>query len=66
MTRVKSAIRWQNDMVMVFGADGQQIPDLQGRYEHVYSAVLAAADDATVFKHGAWRDWLVEVERDRW
>lgn len=29
---VSSAYRWANDMVMVFGLDGEQIPELQGAY----------------------------------
>ena len=32
---IKTAIRFQNDMVMVFDKRGEQIPKYQGQYEEV-------------------------------
>jgi hypothetical protein len=41
-------------MVAVRDADGNPIPELQGRYEHVRKAILAAADELTIFE--GWPD----------
>lgn len=64
--RVKLATYWQNGMVMVFGYDGEQIPELQGRYEDMRAKVLAAADDQTRFAVGVWRELLEDVARADW
>lgn len=32
-------IRWQNGMVMVFGTDGEQIPEYQGPYEEAMKVI---------------------------
>ena len=48
-------IRWSNDVVMVFDDHGEQVCDLQGRYEEVRADVLNAADAGhTTFAVGHW------------
>lgn len=64
--RLHIAYRWQNDMVMCFDGNGVQIPNLQGKYEDVREAVLAAADSRTTFMHGEWREYAQEVRREDW
>jgi hypothetical protein len=64
--KVKRVIRWQNGMVMVFGTDGEQISELQGRYSEVKDRVLAAADDKTEFRYGVWNQSLITISRDTW
>jgi hypothetical protein len=57
---------WQNGMVMTFGADGRQMPELQGRdTPELRAAIAARADGETVYHEGAvWlrpSEWLMEV-----
>lgn len=68
MTRmqIKRAIKWQNDMVMVFDLAGEQILELQGPYDDVRDRVLAASDDKTVFEHGVWMDSITSVPKEDW
>ena len=49
---IKTVIRLQNDMVMVFDADGEQIPEYQGQYEDVKGKILRDATPDAVFAHG--------------
>lgn len=64
--RVKTAIHWGNGMVMVFGEEGQQILELQGRYSEVREKVLAASDAQTTFEIGVWNKGLQTVPREDW
>lgn len=64
--RLMTAIRWQNDMVMCFDYDDQQIPELQGKYSEVRRKVLAAADRDTVFRLGVWNVVAYETARNSW
>jgi hypothetical protein len=68
MSTPRAVIRWTNsDMVMTFGQDGQQIPELQGPYEEVREAVLAAAGEHTRFQHGStWGQAPEDVSREEW
>lgn len=66
MTKVKRVIRWSNDRVMAFDEKGDQIVELQGPYDAKRDAVLAAADDETVFEHGAWREGTIAWPRRIW
>jgi hypothetical protein len=50
-TMIKTVVRLRNDMVMVFDAIGEQIPEYQGQYEDVKGKILRDATPATVFKH---------------
>lgn len=40
MTDVRSTYRWANGMVMTFGWDGEQIPELQGPYSDELAAAI--------------------------
>ncbi len=40
--RIKTVILWQNGMVMVFGQDGQQLPEYQGPVEEVRDKIKRA------------------------
>src|SRR5690348_336332 len=53
MSSITSAWHMHNDMVVVFDVDGEQVPELQGRYADVYKQVLERADDGTLF-YGLW------------
>ena len=46
---IKTVIRLQNDMVMVFDAGGEQIPEYQGPYEDVKASILRDAPPDVVF-----------------
>jgi hypothetical protein len=48
---MKTVIRLRNDMVMVFDAIGEQIPEYQGRYEDVKERILRDASSETIFNH---------------
>ncbi|MFC2001473.1 hypothetical protein ACFLUZ_03085 [Chloroflexota bacterium] len=48
---IKTVIRLKNDMVMVFDAEGEQIPGYQGQYECVKEGILRDALSGTVFNH---------------
>ena len=48
---VKAVFRFANGMVAVCDENGQQIPELQGRFEEMREAIEAAADERTEF-HG--------------
>lgn len=66
--RVSRAIHWQNDMVMVFDVDGNQVEELQGRYsDHLVAAVLVASGPLTKFQWAVWLTGEVtEVNREEW
>ncbi len=57
---IKTIIRLINDGVMVFDAEGEEIPDYQGRYEEVREVVLREATPNTAFFH--WFDCADEPE----
>lgn len=40
--RIKTVILWNNGMCMVFGQDGQQLPEYQGPVEEVRDKINAA------------------------
>jgi len=48
---IKTVIRIRNNMVMVFDAEGEQVPDYQGQYEDVKERILRDAPSGTVFNH---------------
>lgn len=57
---LKTVIRTQTDMVMVFNENGLQISEYQGRYEDVKESILLNASRDTVFKH--WHENAEEPE----
>ena len=48
---IKTVIRIRNNMVMVFDAEGEQVPDYQGQYEDVKERILRDAQSGIVFNH---------------
>ena len=56
---IKTAIRFQNDMVVVFDKKGEQIPKYQGKYEDVKESILKDAPLEAVFAH--WRDYETDI-----
>ncbi len=64
---IKTAIRFQNNMVMAFDKEGEQIPRYQGKYEEVKESILKDAPPEAVFAHG-YSDTgeLIKVSREEW
>jgi len=48
---ISMTIRLKNNMVMVFDAGGEQLPQYQGQYEDVRGSILGKATRDTVFVH---------------
>lgn len=64
---IKTVIWCQNDMVMVFDENGEQIPGYQGQYEQVKEAILKNAPASTLFAHGLTGSGeLRKVPREEW
>lgn len=64
---IKTVIRFQNNMVMVFDKRGEQIPRYQGKYEEVKQSILKDALPEAVFAHGfADAGELIKVSREEW
>ncbi len=49
---IKTILRFENDMVVVFDKDGEQIPEYQGQYEQVKGSILRDAPTDAIFTHG--------------
>ena len=47
--KLSQVILFRNGMVAACDSNGQQMPELQGRFSEVVSKVLAAADADTTF-----------------
>jgi hypothetical protein len=64
---INQVIRFQNDMVLVFDENGEQIPEFQGRYQDVRVKILARAPRSTKFFHGHWSpETWAPVPRKEW
>ena len=64
---IKSVIRLENDMVMVFSRSGEQISEYQGKYDEVRENILIDAPQDTLFAHGFTDTGKIRrVERDEW
>ena len=64
---IKTIIRLQKDMVMVFDENGEQVPVYQGRYADMREKLLRDAPEKAVFSN--WFDDVVEakvVTRENW
>jgi len=64
---IKIAIRFPNNMVVVFDEKGEQMPEYQGQYEEVKESILKDAPPDAVFAHG-FTDYgeLRKVPREEW
>ena len=67
MIKIKIAIRFKNNMVVVFDEEGKRIPKYQGQYEEVKESALRDAPPDAVFAHG-FTDFgeLRIVPREEW
>jgi len=64
---IKSVIKAQNDMVLVFDEDGEQIPEYQGQYEKVKPRILKDAPPDAVFSYAFDNETdLRIVPREEW
>jgi len=64
---IKTVIKLQNGMVMVFDDKGEQIPKYQGQYDDVKESILKDAPSDAEFNHGFWDDFeLKVVPREEW
>ena len=64
---IKTAIRFRNNMVMVFDEWGEQIPEYQGQYEKVRESILDNAPSTTIFALGFTdAGELRKVPREEW
>ncbi len=64
---IKSVFRLDNDMVLVFDAEGEQVSQYQGQYEDVKEGILRDAAADAIFAH--WFDSSAEpsnVPRENW
>ncbi len=57
---IKTIIRAENDEVMVFDENGDQMPEYQGYYATVKDKILADASETSVFSH--WYGLSLEPE----
>jgi len=64
---IKTAIRFKNNMVMVFDKRGEQISKYQGQYEKVKESILGDALPDTIFALGfSDAGELRKVPREGW
>ena len=64
---IKIAIRFKNNMVVVFDEEGEQTPKYQGQYNKVKERVLKDAPPDAVFAHGFTNSGkLLKVPREEW
>jgi hypothetical protein len=48
---IKTVIRIENDMVMVFDESGEELPEYQGNFTSVKDKIIADAQEESVFNH---------------
>ncbi len=64
---IKTAIRLQNNLVMVFDKEGEQIPICQNQYQAVKEIIVNYAPPDAVFAHGFTdAGELRKVPREEW
>jgi hypothetical protein len=64
---IKTINRLKNDMVMVFDAEGEQVPEYQGQYKDVRESILRDAPLDAVFTYWfGYSDEPVTVFREEW
>jgi len=64
---IKSVIKAQNGMALVFDDKGEQIPEYQGRYEQVRPRILEDAPLSVVFSYAFdYESELTTVAREEW
>lgn len=63
---IKEAVLFDNEMVIVFDENGQQIPEYQGRHSQVVTKIIQDSTDKTIFKFATWGQFAIEVSKERW
>ena len=64
---IKTAIKSENGMVMVFDKKGEQIPKYQGQCDEVKESILKDGPSEAVFSHGFGDDFELRViPRGEW
>ena len=64
---IKIAIRFKNNMVVVFDEEEEQIPEYHGQYEEVKESILKDAPPGAVFALGFTNSGeLRKVPREEW
>ena len=64
---IKSIIRLQNGMVLVFDERGEQIPKYQGQYEKAKPHILEDAPQSAVFSYVFdYESELTTLPREKW
>lgn len=64
---IKTVIRMENDLVMVFDGRGEQKLAYQGEYDKVRESVVRDAPSDAVFLHWSGSDAIPEtVSREEW
>jgi len=64
---IKSVIKAQNGMVLIFDDKGEQIPEYQGQYEQVKLRILKDAPPSAVFSYAFdYESGLKTVPREEW
>ena len=64
---IKTVIRLENNMVMVFDNKGEQIPEYQGNYEKRKEEILQSAPADALFAHGFTEAGEpIRVPREKW
>lgn len=61
---IRSVVKSEDGMVMVFNGIAKQIPMYQGKYEEVKDRILRDAPPDTIFYH--YQKELVTVKRKKW
>ena len=61
---IKSVLKIENEMVLVFNENDEQIPEYQGLYEEIRGKILADAPLDAVFGHLV--TGLKAVPREEW
>jgi len=60
--KVRAVFRFPNGMVAVTDEHGNQIPELQGKFEDVKEKVETAADEGTEWNGWNIKEWGFDVE----
>ena len=64
---IRTAIRFQDNVVVVFDGRGRQVPKYQGQYEKVKESILRDAPSDAIFGHFPARETQIRVvSRDEW
>jgi len=64
---ITTIIRLKNDMVMVFDAEGEQVPEYQGQYKDVKGGILRDAPPDALFTHWfGYRNEPETIYREEW